>query len=102
MRKLGAAGTFAKRPDPGSSRLQPFVDANVAAAVQLDAHFFEADARGVRDAPRRDQEVAALDLPLAGDRAYSHADLLSGSALHVERLRLDQELDALVGEQALH
>src|SRR5262245_23637660 len=102
MRKLRASGTFPERPHPWRSRLQSLVDANVAAAVQFDAYFFEADAGGVRDAPGCDQEVAPLDLPLAGGAAHGYADLFAGSALHVEGLRLDQEPDTFVGEQTLH
>src|SRR5262252_8658569 len=80
MRKLRAAGTFAERPDPGRRRLQSLVDADVAAAVQLDSHFFEADAGRVWDPPRCDQQVAALDFLLAGGSAHRHADLFTGSA----------------------
>src|SRR5262245_45548277 len=102
MRKLRAAGEFAALPDPGASRRQSLDDANVAAAVQLDTHFFEADTGGVRDSSCRDQEVAALNLPLAGSRAHGHAHLFPRSALHVEGLRLDEESDAFVGEKPLH
>ena len=69
VRELRAAGAFADRPDVGRARLQPLVDADVAARVQLDAGLVEADAGGVGNAPGRDQDVAALDLLLAGRRA---------------------------------
>ena len=50
----------------GARGLQPLVDANVAARVQLDAGLLEPDPGGVRHASRRDQDVAALDVLLAG------------------------------------
>src|SRR5262245_66432809 len=102
MRELRAAGTFTKRPDVRRSCLQALVDANVAAAVQLDADLVEADAGGVRDASCSDQQVAALNLPLAGGRAHGHAHLFARSALPVEGLRLDEEGDAFIGEEPLH
>src|SRR5262249_2120674 len=77
MRKLRAAGTFAERPHPGSSRLQSLVDANVAAAVQLDARFFKPDAGGVWEPPPGDHHGATLNLLLARDGAHGHADLFS-------------------------
>ena len=78
--ELRAAGAFSDGPDPGRTRLQPLVDANIATIVQLDAGLLEPDPGGVRDAPRRDQDVAALDGLLAGGRAHDKADVLSGSA----------------------
>jgi hypothetical protein len=55
-----AAGAFAKGPDARRARLQPLVDANVTATVQLDADLAEANPGGVRNAPRRDEDVAAV------------------------------------------
>ena len=80
VRELWAAGTFADGPDLGRARLQPLIDANVATTVQLNAGLLKPDPGGVRNAPRRDQDVAALDLLLAGGRAHDKADFLSGSA----------------------
>ena len=74
--ELRAAGAFAERPDVGRARLQPLVDANVAAAVQLDAGLVEPDAGGVRNTTRRDQDVAALDILFALARPHGKADLL--------------------------
>jgi hypothetical protein len=86
VRKLRAAGAFSKGPDIGRGRLQPLIDANVATTVQLDASLLEPDPGGVRNAPRRDQDVAAFDALLAGGRAHDKADFLSGSAAHIDGL----------------
>ena len=86
----------------GRGRLQPLVDADVAARVQLDAGLVEADPGGVRHAPGRHQDVAALDVLLAGGRAHDKADALAGSAVHLEGLGRQQNLDAFVAENPLH
>src|ERR1700704_4982391 len=62
------------------------VDADVAATVQLDTCLIEPDPGCVRNAPRRDQDVAALDLLLTGGCAHGKADFLSGFAVHIEGL----------------
>jgi hypothetical protein len=84
VRELRAVGTFAKRPDLRRSLLQLLVDANVSATIQLDAHFFKANAVGVWEAPRSDEQVAAFDLPLAGGSTHAHPYFFAGWALHVE------------------
>ena len=66
MRELRTAGALADRPDSGRARLQPLVDANIAAIVQLDPGHIEADPVGIRNATRGDQDVAAFNRPLAG------------------------------------
>ena len=66
-----AAGAFAERPDVRRARLQPLVDLDETAIVQLDAGLVEPDAGGVRNAPGRDEDVAALDRLFAGARAQT-------------------------------
>ena len=61
-----AAGAFAQGPDVRRARLQSLVDANKAALVQLDAGLVEPDPGGVRNAPGRNEDVAALDRLFAG------------------------------------
>ena len=90
VRKLRAAGTFPDGPDIGRGRLQPLIDANVATIVQLDAGLLKSDPGGVRNAPRRDQDVAALDLLLTGGCAHGEADFLSGVAVHIDGLGRDE------------
>ena len=63
--ELRAAGALSDSPNSGRSRFQPFVDFNVAAAVQFNAGKIEADPGGVGNAPRGSQDVAALNGPLA-------------------------------------
>src|SRR5262245_51757742 len=58
---------------------------------------------GVWNATRRDQNVAALDLLLAGWRAHRNADFLSRASVNVEGLGRYQTLDAFVtGSAASH
>jgi hypothetical protein len=56
------------------------------------------DAGGVGDAPRRHQDVAALDFLLAGRRPRQKADLVSGSAAHVQEFGGYVGLYAFVGK----
>ena len=63
--ELRAAGTFSDRPDIGRARLQSLVDFNVATAVQFSTGHIEPDPGSVWTAPRRDENVAPLDGPLA-------------------------------------
>src|ERR1700730_8656727 len=86
VRELWATGTFPHGPDTGRSRLQLLIDANVATIIQLNAGLLKPEPCGVRNAPRRDQYVAALDLLLTGGCAHGKADFLSGSAVHIEGL----------------
>src|SRR5260221_6289315 len=81
VRELWAAGAFPDGPDLGRTRVQPLIDANIAAIVQRDTGLLKPDPGGVRNAPRRDQDVAALDRLLARGRAHSNADFLSRPAL---------------------
>src|SRR5262249_41191164 len=102
VRELRAAGAVPHGPDVGRSGLQPFIDANIAASVQLDPGLLEADSLGVWNATRRDQNVAAFDLLLAGWRAHRNADFLSRASVNVEGLGRYQTLDAFVTEDPLH
>src|SRR5262245_25548463 len=102
MRELRASRTFTNRPDVRRSSLQSIVHANVAAGVQLDADFVEADATRVRQASCSDQQMTALDLPLVEAHAHGHADTFTRSALYVKGLRLDEESDGFVSEKLLH
>src|SRR6476660_7351952 len=86
VRELWTAGAFPHGPDTGRSRLQSLVDANVATTIQLNAGLLKPDPGGVRNAPRRDQDVGAPDLLLPGGCAHGKAHFLSGSAVHIEGL----------------
>ena len=102
MGKLRASGAFPESPDIGRRRLQPLVDANLAATVQLDASLLEPDPVGVWNSPRCDQDVAALDVLLTGCRAQGNADFLSGSAVHVEGLCREYKSNTFVTENPLN
>src|SRR5262249_22124096 len=102
VRELWDAGAFADSPDIGARRLQPLIDANVPTSVQLDAGLFEPDAGINGNASCRGQDVAALDLLLAGGRTHGKAALWSGSALHIEGFGRHQNLNSFVTENSLH
>jgi hypothetical protein len=102
VRELRAAGAFPNGPDIGRGRLQPLIDANVATTLQLDAGLLEPDPGSVRNAPRGNQDVAALDLLLTGSRAQGNADFLTGSAVHIEGLGRHQKLDSFVTQNPLN
>lgn len=101
MRELRASGAFSDRPDPGRTCLQPVIDADITTIVQLDSRLFEPDSGCVRRSPRRDQNVGALDGSLAEIRAHDKADILSGSAAHLDDLSANEKLDSFVTENPL-
>ena len=101
VRELRAAGAFPNGPDIGRRRLQPLIDANIAATVQLDAGLFEPDAGGIGNASCRGQDIAALDPLLAGGCAHGEADFLSGAAPHIEGLGRHENLNAFLTENPL-
>jgi hypothetical protein len=57
---------------------------------------------GIRHAPGGDQDVAALDRPLAGGRANSEPDLLAGAGAHAKDFGRKRKLDAFGAEDLLH
>src|SRR5262249_12962168 len=69
VREVRAARAVPHRPDAGRSGLQPLVDANISASIQFDAALLESDCLRVRNAPGRNENVAALELLLARWRA---------------------------------
>src|SRR5262245_28179271 len=60
VRELRAPCAVPHRPDVGRGGLQPLVDANISAGIQLDAALLESDPLRVWNAPGRNQNVAAL------------------------------------------
>src|SRR5262249_32845113 len=102
VRELRAARAIPHRPDVRRSGLQPLVDANISPSIQFDAALLESDPLRVWNAPCRDQNVAALKLPLAGLCAYRDPHLLSRSPVNVEDLGRQQKLDAFIAEDPLH
>ena len=100
--ELRATGAFPHGPDSGRTGLQSLVDANVAAAIQLNPGLLDADPGGIWNPPYRDQDVAALDLLLAGRRAHGNSDFLSGSALHLEGPASMRNSNTFLTEKALH
>jgi hypothetical protein len=66
MSELRAAGAVTHGPHVGRGGLQPLIDANVTASIQHDPGVLEPDPLRVRNASRRDQEMAAVDLLFAG------------------------------------
>src|SRR5262249_58508612 len=96
--EVRAAGAFADGPDIRCGRPQPFVHADVAEVVDVNADLFEPDAGSVWDAPDGDQDVARLDRALTGGRLYRHGDLLAALSANRERLCGGEKRHALVAE----
>ena len=61
VRELWAAGAFPQCPCIRRARLQSVVDTNVTASVQFNAGLLKSNSSGVRNAPGRDQDIAAID-----------------------------------------
>ena len=91
MSEHRAAGAFAQSPDVRRARLQPFVHANKATHVQVDAGRVEPDARSVRNAARCDKDMAAINRLLARIRLQRNADRVSRLAFHFEKLESRHE-----------
>src|SRR5262245_39547660 len=102
VRELRAARAIPHRPDVRRSGLQPLVDTDISPSIQFYAALLESDPLRVWNAPCRDQNVAALKLPLAASRAYRDPHFVSRSPVNVEDLGREQKLDAFVAEDSLH
>src|ERR1700756_4468579 len=100
MGELWAAGAFPQRPHVRRTRLQSAIDANVTASVQFNAGVLKSNSGSVRNAPSRDQDVAAIDALLTGRGARSKRDLVSRSPNYFKELGLDKNLNGLVAEDA--
>src|SRR3989442_1061197 len=79
MGELRAAGAFADRPDIGGARLEPIVDGDVAARVELDAGDVQSDPGSVGRATRRDQDVAPVDRSFTVGHAHVDSDAFTRS-----------------------
>src|SRR5262245_17521649 len=101
MGKLRASGTFAERPHAGRGCLQPLVDANIAALIQGDTCLFEPDSGRVRNAPHRDENIAALDVALARSAVQREAQSLSRPAAHFGNVDIKKKFDSLADEDSL-
>src|SRR5262249_5465474 len=102
MRELPAASTVPHRPHVRRSGLQPLVDANISPRIQFNSALLESDPLRVWNAAYRDQNVGALELFLAGSRAYRDPHFLSRSPINVEDLGREHKLDAFVAQDPLH
>src|SRR5207249_11484524 len=102
VRELWATGAFPDGPDLGRARLQPLVNADVAMTVHLNTGLLQPHPGGLRNAPRRDQDVAALDVLLTGGRAHDKADCLSGSLVQLQGLGRPEHLHTVVAEHPEH
>jgi hypothetical protein len=102
VRELWAAGAFAQRPHIWRTHLQSAIDANVTASVQFNAGLPKSNSSGVRNAPDRDQDVAAIDALLTGRGAHSKRYLASRPPKYLKELGLDKNFNGLVAENAPH
>ena len=100
VRELWAASAFPERPHVWRTRLQPVIDANVTAPVQFDAGLLKSNSGGIRNAPNRDQDVAAINVLLTGWGAHRKRNLVSRSATYLEQLGLHKNLNTFVAENA--
>src|SRR5262245_13854848 len=102
VRELGTPSAFPDRPDPGGTRLEPLVEHECSPDHPAGRRPPRARSRRCSECARCDQDVAALDVSLAGGRAHDQADFVPGSAVHMEDLGLYEKEDAFVTENPLH
>ena len=62
--ELWTAGAFTHGPNAWRTCLQSGIHPNVTAAVQFYAGLLKSNSRGIRNAPNRDQDIAAIDMLL--------------------------------------
>jgi hypothetical protein len=91
-----------RSPNTGCRRLQPLVDTDDAALIQLDAGLFKSYPRSVRNPSHGDEDVAALDRFFTGRHAQRQADPVTGLAVHTQRLGRHDEPDTFVAEDLPH
>src|SRR5262249_39891876 len=96
------AARFAERPPGWRARLQTAVHPNVTAAVEFNAGLLKSDAGSIRDTSNRRQNVAAVDVLLAGWGARGKGNLVSRSPTDLNQLSLNEDVNAFIAEQTLH
>ena len=99
VREFWAASYLADGPDAWRARLQVVVDLDAAPPIEPHACDVQSNARGIRGASRRDQDVAAFQEPLALRRPHAETQTLSGPPLDLERLGRKENLDPFVAEE---
>jgi hypothetical protein len=98
VRELWTAGAFPDGPYIWRTCLQSAIDANVTAPVQFNAGLLESNSGGIRNAPNRDQDVAAVNVLLTRGGAHGKCNLVSRSPSYLEQLALDQNLNTFAAE----
>src|SRR6516225_2661241 len=84
--ELWTAGAFPDGPYVWRACLQSAIDANVTAPVQFNAGLLESNSGGIRNAPNRDQDVAAVNVLLTRRGAHAKRNLVSRSPTYLEQL----------------
>src|SRR5215470_8141385 len=84
--ELWATSAFSNGPDFGRTRFQPPIHPNVTATVQPNPGLLKSDPGGIRNAPSRDEDVAAIDVLLTSSRAHDEANPLSRLPTYLEEL----------------
>jgi hypothetical protein len=102
VRELWTSGAFPDGPHIWRTCLQSAIDANVTAPVQFNAGFLKSNSGGVRNAPNRNQDVAAINVLLPSRGAHGKRNLVSRSPTYLEQLGLDKNLDTLFAENTPH
>jgi hypothetical protein len=102
VRELWTAGAFPDGPYIWRTCLQSAIDANVTAPVQFNAGLLESNSGGIRNAPNRDQDVAAVNVLLTRGGAHGKRNLVSRSPTYLEQLALDKNLNTFAAENAPH
>ena len=73
-------------PNVGRARLEPVINLDVPARVQLDAGYFESDPGRVWSASRGRKDVTAEDAPLTFWSAQANPNFVTRAPLHPEHV----------------
>src|SRR5208283_6187544 len=77
---------------------EPVIDGDIPSRIESDSGELEPDPSRVGRAANRDQDIAALQRPVAVRRAEVKTDGLAGLARHTENIDAESHLDPLVFE----
>src|SRR5262249_19904884 len=102
VRELRTAGALTEGPYIWRTCLQSTIDANVTAFVQFDAGLLESNSGGIRNAPSRNQDVAAVNVLLTREGSHVKRYLVSRSPADLEQLRPHTNLNTFLDENAAH
>jgi hypothetical protein len=98
---VAASGAVAQRPSGRRRGLEPLVDPDEAACVELDADRGETDVVSHWVAANRHQEIAALDSALTSRFSHPKVNAVATAAAGCGDFRVRHDIDAILAKDRL-